>query len=266
MDGTLLDPDGRISPAAAKVLGALAERKVRMLLASGRMAARITPYIRELGLAMDVIAYNGSELSEWRGDGSDGWSVSLSTTVSEYTRDQVFALCRDGGHFLNVYSAGKLYGYHPRGDFRHADFYSGHTQAVYAAKVDSLAALPKADIQKLLVVETPELRNRLYEAWEPGLRTHCQVLKSNPEYLEFVASGTSKGTTMAFWLEKNGFSPSELVAFGDAENDLDLLRLAGLGIGMRNSTPGLRAAFHRFSSWSNAEDGVARELERIFSL
>lgn len=266
MDGTLLDPDGRITPGAAEAMRALAALEVRMILASGRMAARVTPYVRELGLPLDVIAYNGAELSRWDRREPAGWTVLRTTTLSEEARDIVYARCRDGGHFLNVYSGGRLHGFHPRGDFRHADFYSGHTLAEYAGKVDSLADLPRAGIHKLLVVESPENRDRLYDEWEPSLREHCHVLKSNPEYLEFVDRGTSKGKALAFWLEKNGILPGELLAFGDAENDLDMLRLAGLGIAMRNATPGLREAYHRFSPWSHAEDGVARELGRIFSL
>jgi Cof subfamily protein (haloacid dehalogenase superfamily) len=266
MDGTLLDPDGRITPGAAEAMRALAALQVRMVLASGRMAARVIPYIRELGLPLDVIAYNGAELSRWVGGEPAGWAVLRSTVLPDRARDMVYARCRDGGHFLNVYAGGRLHGYHPQRDFRYADFYSGHTLAEYASKVDSLADLPRSGILKLLVVESPENRDRLYADWEPSLKEHCHVLKSNPEYLEFVDRDTSKGKAMAFWLGMNGIRPEELLAFGDAENDLDLLRLAGLGIAMRNATPGLRAAYHRFSPWSHAEDGVARELRRVFSL
>lgn len=266
MDGTLLDPGGRISPAATAALRALSARQIRVILASGRMAARVIPYIRDLGLPLDLIAYNGAELREWRGGPPEEWTVSRSRTLSARTRDAVFALCREGSHFLNVYSGGLLHGYHPAGDYRHADFYAGQTLAEYASKVDSLAALPQSDILKLLVVEAPETRDRLYREWEPGLRDHCQVLKSNPEYLEFVASGTTKGAALAHWLDKHGILPGELVAFGDAENDLEMLRLAGLGIAMRNSTPGLKAEYARLSPWTHAEDGVARELTRLFSL
>ncbi len=266
MDGTLLDPDGRITPGAAEAMRALDALGVRMVLASGRMAARVTPYIRDLGLPLDVIAYNGAELSRWAGGEPAGWEVLRTAMLPDSARDLVYARCRDGGHFLNVYAGGRLHGYHPHRDFRLADFYFGHTRAEYASKVGDLADLPRSGILKLLVVEAPENRDRLYAEWEPSLKEHCHVLKSNPEDLEFVDRDTSKGKAMSVWLEKNGLRPEDLLAFGDAENDLDLLRLAGLGIAMRNATPGLRSAYHRFSPWTHAEDGVARELRRIFSL
>ena len=263
MDGTLLDPTGRVSPASAAALRRLSTLGVRIILASGRMTARVVPYIRELGLDLDLIAYNGAEVREHReGD----WQPVLARTLSDRARDAIFTLCRDHGHFLNVYSGGLLHGYHPAGDYRGGDFYAAQTLAEYAARSHRLESLPREGLFKLLVVETPETRDRLYREWEPGLRSHCQVLKSNPEYLEFVDLGTSKGSALAFWLRRNGLSPADLLAFGDAENDLDMLRMAGLGIAMANATPGLKAEFGRISSWSHAEDGVARELSALFSL
>lgn len=263
MDGTLLDPSGRITPASASALRALAARGLKIILASGRMTARVIPFIRELGLPLDLVSFNGAEVREYR-DGE--WHPVLSRQISARTRDEVFALCRDRGHFLNVYSEGRLHGYHRSGDYRHGDFYASQTLAVYASRVSDLSRLPASSIQKLLVIESPENRDRLFREWLPLLSGHCQVLKSNPEYLEFVAQGTSKGSALGFWLERNGISPAELVAFGDAENDLEMLQLAGFGIAMANATPGLRSEFTRVSPWSHAEDGVARELTRLFGL
>lgn len=262
MDGTLLDPSGRITEGSSRALRDLVGRGVRIALATGRMTALALPFIRDLGLPLDLIAYNGAEVREWR---NGDWPRILSRTLSDRTRDAVFDLCRRHGHFLNVYSGDLLHGYHPAGDYRHSLHYETQTLAVYASKADRLESLPKRDIQKLLVIETPEGRDRLHREWAPQLVSHCQVIKSNPEYLEFVSLGTSKASALSFWLERNGIEARELLAFGDAENDLEMLRLAGLGIAMANATPGLKAAFSRVSTWTHAEDGVARELRRIFS-
>lgn len=263
MDGTLLDPSGRISPASAAALKTLVARGLRVLLASGRMTARVVPYIRELGLPLDLVAYNGAEVREHR---NGDWVAIRSCLISDQTRDAVYSLSRDRNLFLNVYAGGDLHGYHPRGDYRHADFYENQTLAVYAGKVNRLEDLPREGILKLLVVETPEARDRLYDECHVRMASHCKVLKSNPEYLEFVDLGISKASALSFWLERNGIRPSELLAFGDAENDLEMLSLAGLGIAMANATPGVKAEWKNLSPWSHAEDGVARELARLFSL
>ncbi len=52
-------------------------------------------------------------------------------------------------------------------------------------------------------------------------------------------------------------------ALHNAENDLDMLQFAGLGIATANCTPGLKKAFNNISRWTNDEDMVARELDKL---
>ena len=58
-----------------------------------------------------------------------------------------------------------------------------------------------------------------------------------------------------------GIDQSEVVAFGDGENDLEMLRFAGTGICMAQGTESAkRAASSHVSKWSNDESAVAKEL------
>lgn len=263
MDGTLLDPEGRVTPAASDALRRLAALGVRIVLASGRMAPRVIPFADELGIPAAVVAYNGAEV--WEKPGGV-WRTIFTERISDTTRDEVYALCRARSLFLNVYSGGKLHGYHPSGDFSWSSHYEKYTQATYAAKSDRLQDLPAADIAKLLIIESPVNRDLLFDDLSGPFAAHCRVLKSNPEYLEFVSLTTSKGAALEFWLRAQGLSACDLLAFGDAENDLEMLTLAGLGIAMGNCTQGLRASYPRVSAWKHHEDGVARALASIFSL
>ena len=65
MDGTLLLPDGTISPRAARVLVACEERGIRVILASGRSFFNIRTYYKQLGLKSPMLTENGT-----RGDAS----------------------------------------------------------------------------------------------------------------------------------------------------------------------------------------------------
>jgi HAD superfamily hydrolase (TIGR01484 family) len=163
-----------------------------------------------------------------------------------------------------------LHGYHPDGDFTWSEHYETHTGAIYAGKHTRLPDLPLEGIHKLLVIGTPHERDRLHDAWSPLLADHCALTKSNPEYLEFLAKDVSKGTALRIWLDHFGVPASGLLAFGDAENDLEMLCLAGQGIAMANATPGLRAEYGRlsgrFSPWTNVQSGVGRELAELFRI
>jgi Cof subfamily protein (haloacid dehalogenase superfamily) len=261
LDGTLLDSEARLPDATAEVLRTLAKRGIRIVLASGRMTARILPYAEQLAFPVDVVSYNGAEILE---GGPESWTSVSLRGLSPAARDAVFDLCRTHGVFLNVYAHGKLHGYHPDGDFTWSRHYELNSGAVYAGKHATLERLPKVGIAKLLVINAYPDRERYYEAWLPRLSPHCGLTKSNPEYLEFLAKDVSKGSALEIWLGRNGLEPSQLLAFGDAENDLEMLRLAGMGIGMANATPGLRASHSCFSKWSHEEEGVAKELATLF--
>ena len=250
-------------PRTATLLRTLAARGVRIVLASGRMTARVQPFAEQLAIPVGLVTYNGAEILE---GGPTAWKSISTRGLPAAARDAIFRLCRSQGVFLNIYAAGNLYGYHPEGDFTWSRLYETHTGAVYAGKHARLEDLPLNRIVKLLVIEEFRNRERLFEAWTPLLSDHCALTKSNPEYLEFLAKGVSKGSSLEIWLDRNGILPSELLAFGDAENDLHMLQLAGLGIAMANATPGLRAAYSRFSRWSHDEEGVAKELAALFGL
>lgn len=259
----MLDPSGELTPATAAVLRRLAAGGIRILLASGRMTARVVPFGETLGIPLSLVTYNGAVILD---GGPLEWTPVATHGLPAVARDAIFGLCRDHSVFLNVYAKGRLHAFHPQGDFTWSRHYEFHSGATYAAKHARLEDLPTDGLEKLLAIATPQWREKLYAAWSPLLTSHCDLTKSNPEYLEFVAKGVSKGTALAIWLDRNGISSSELLAFGDAENDLEMLALAGLGYAMSNATPGLRSSFGRFTRWSHAEDGVARELCDLYGL
>jgi Cof subfamily protein (haloacid dehalogenase superfamily) len=263
LDGTLLDAQGQISPNTKSILSLLSYRGLNIILASGRMTARVIPSATALEIPLSLITYNGAETLVGQ---NLTWTSLATRAISNRTRDAVFELCLKEGLFLNVYSEGKLHGYQRDRVFTSSKIYQTQTGAEYAGLHDQLAALPQRGINKLLVVETPENRDRYFDMWFPRLSSHCSLVKSNPEYLEFMDIGVSKGSTLKSWLANKQLSEKNLIAFGDAENDLEMLTLAGLGIAMGNASPGLKEKFPRISAWTNAEEGVARELAKLFNL
>ena len=55
-------------------------------------------------------------------------------------------------------------------------------------------------------------------------------------YFEFMAPGINKGNALAGSLPKIGIDASEVIAFGDAQNDISMLEWAGIGVAMGNAT------------------------------
>ena len=63
------------------------------------------------------------------------------------------------------------------------------------------------------------------------------VTKSLPFFLEFADEGVSKASGIEFLAERLGFSRERTVAFGDGENDLDLIEWGGFGVAVENAVP-----------------------------
>jgi hypothetical protein len=81
-------------------------------------------------------------------------------------------------------------------------------------------------------------------------------------YYEFTAMGVDKAKALQTVLEKKGFTREELIAFGDAENDATMLKLAGIGVAMGNATEELKQIADRVTL-SLDEDGIAEVIEKM---
>lgn len=64
----------------------------------------------------------------------------------------------------------------------------------------------------------------------------------HPYFVEFLRPDASKGAGLALVCEHLGVDMSEVVAFGDGDNDREMLQMAGIGVAMRNATPAAKEA------------------------
>ena len=88
------------------------------------------------------------------------------------------------------------------------------------------------------------------------------ISKSLPYFLEFASPDVTKGSGLGFVAEHLGFTRERTVAFGDGENDVELLEWAGFGVAVANAHPRVLAV----ADWvcpSAAEEGVAQVMEAL---
>jgi hydroxymethylpyrimidine pyrophosphatase-like HAD family hydrolase len=88
------------------------------------------------------------------------------------------------------------------------------------------------------------------------------VAIAGPWTVEIAAAGVSKAAALAELCEELGVRPSEVVAFGDYPNDVPMLEWSGHAVAVANAHPEVLAVADEVTA-SNAEDGVARVLERL---
>lgn len=89
-----------------------------------------------------------------------------------------------------------------------------------------------------------------------------QWVRTGPAFYETLPAGSSKGVAMRLLCERLGVARSDVVAFGDSENDLELLAWVGLGIAMAHASAAVRASAAAVTA-GNDQDGVAQALEPL---
>ena len=81
-------------------------------------------------------------------------------------------------------------------------------------------------------------------------------------YLEIIPSVINKGQGIRDICGVLGLEPAQVIAFGDAQNDIPMLRVAGMGVAMGNAAEAVKAAADLVTC-SNNEDGIAAALEKL---
>ena len=91
-----------------------------------------------------------------------------------------------------------------------------------------------------------------------------EVLKKYPDVnavsggmknIEVTKKGVSKASGLLYLGKKLGIAPEEMMVFGDSGNDLDMIKMAGIGVAMANAEPEVLKAAD-FVTKSNNENGV----------
>lgn len=257
IDGTLLDDSKRLPPENRAALEEVVRQGVVVAIASGRMTPTIEPIQDLLGIDCILIAYNGAKVVDTR---ARGRSVIFHRPVPSDVAELLIRLSKERGHLLNFYYEERLYA-EDRPEVRpFRDLYSSRTGAVY--HTEDLARFLGKSPTKLIVVDRPEVCDRLREELRPLLDSRAVLTKSEREYLEVLAPGVNKGTALERIALHERIPMSRTYAIGDAENDVELVRRAGFGIAVANAVREVKDAAKGVTERTNNEGAVAEAVRR----
>ncbi|KAF9027585.1 hypothetical protein BGZ52_002757 [Haplosporangium bisporale] len=137
--------------------------------------------------------------------------------------------------------------------------------------------IPRGGIIKLLALDRNRVASEVYESLPASLRLKAgssdpsadvpsiTLTYSGPLFLEVSGPGVNKGLGLKQYCDGNGIARQDVAAFGDLLNDAEMLEFAGLGLCMGNGHPEMKKLADRVIG-TNAEDGLAKEIESWFSL
>ena len=127
-------------------------------------------------------------------------------------------------------------------------------QTAISSKVPPLGDYHGAEVYQACVYVSGEEEQVL----EP-IRDKCTVTRWHPGGVDVIAKGGGKRAAVMRYLEENGIRPEEAMAFGDGENDMEMLQLAGIGVAMGNAEEQVKAIADYVTADID-EDGIAKAL------
>jgi Cof subfamily protein (haloacid dehalogenase superfamily) len=228
---------------------------IHVVLVTGRMFRAVRPYALEAGLDDPVVCYQGAVVAE---PVSGRWLRHVPIPL-ELARETIAAV-NEAGFGLNCYVDDELYVAEITPEARrYADFQHLELHAVG----DLLAWLDRPPT-KLVVIEDPEVLDALKQRMLGRFDGRLYISKSLPYFLEFASPDVTKAAGLDFLSEHAGFSRERTVAFGDGENDVELIEWAGYGVAVANAHDRVKEVAD-FICLSVDDEGVAQVLEAFLA-
>lgn len=259
LDGTLLTDERTISPFTKKVIRKAREEGHIVMIATGRPFRSSEMYYNELQLDTPIVNFNGAFIHHPQ-DRSFGFYHS--PVDIKIVKDIVEALDSFTFHNIIAEVMDDLY-FHCHDKKLNEIFQVGNPNVTTGDLRKFLQHPPTSMLVHTTEDELAKIRQHLSSL-------HAEVIMqrswSAPWFvIEIIKSGVSKAVGIKRACEYLQIPKDRVIAFGDEDNDLEMIEYAGQGIAMGNSIDALKNIANKVTL-TNQEDGVAVYLNDALNL
>lgn len=267
IDGTLINSNKEITKKTKDALLKLQENNIKLVIASGRPTSGIIKYGKELLIDKNngfYISFNGSkfveastmnELYDKQIDKEivknlvkhlDKFNVKTMIHNNDYllVNDVYDCMIDNDGDYLNV-----------------IQFESKITNK--KLKEVNLVEYVDFPVNKVLVSSDAKYLRENYKEIKEPFKDILNCMFTANFYFEFTDKNIDKGSAIENILIPMGYKKEEIMAFGDGENDINMIKLAHIGIAMGNAIESLKEVSDYITE-SNENDGIALALYKFF--
>lgn len=256
IDGTLTNSKKEITPRTKDILKKAQDQGIILTLASGRPIIGLRKFSHELELDSHhglLIAYNGGRV------------VDAQTDQLLYEKliplNQAITLLKHFEQFpVNPMVTDDSYLYVPDINGYKVD-YEKSINGLPVKEVGCLSKVLNFSPVKILLSAPDDILSSIMDEIRRPYEEEYSFINSEPFFLECNMKGISKGSSLARICNQMQIKPEEVIAFGDAPNDLSAIKFAGLGVAMGNACQELKEIADEITLTNN-EDGVAAVLEK----
>lgn len=257
IDGTLLNTSHKIPEKTREKIRKMNKKGYPFVLVSARMPKGMTAIRDELGKNNPMICYSGALVVD--GNGDSIYSVALKKEEAMDLRKFIQQKAADVS--VNIYSKDCWMAE----DLK--EFWVDQEMKITGVRAEEVSFDDESiyeEVYKILCMGPAEqissLEKLLVENF-PGIR----IYKSKDTYLEVMSMDASKSSAVGMLGEKFGIKREEILAFGDGQNDIDMIQYAGTGVAMKNASDKVKHAADIVTD-HNDNEGLRKILDLAFDV
>ncbi|CQR24300.1 HAD superfamily hydrolase [Streptococcus varani] len=259
LDGTLLNEQSQLSDYTIDVIQAVKKAGHTVVIATGRPYRMADKFYHQLQLETPMINFNGSltHIPEKK------WAFEQKVLIDKHylmdflKEEETFQADFIAGEYKNKFFITQDH----LGTFDPALMGVQKITAENLMRPDLITDDPHSILMQTRAEDKYALADQMKDYFKNQLEINTWGGPLN--ILETCAKGVSKASALTYLLDHYKASPQDLIAFGDEQNDIQMLQLAGIGYAMKNASDRLIPVADRMTQYTNELDGVARELENL---
>ena len=264
IDGTLLNDRKNVQKSTIKAIRNLKDQGILVGLATGRGPSFVQPFLENLGLDF-AVTYNGQYI----------YSRSEIIYTNQLSKTTVYRLIRYAGARRREISLGTASGLLGSGiiglgtsrlgqivsslvprkwakaierSFKH------FIRRIKPQNIDSLMIILREPIYQVVLVATEGESERIQKQFP-----RVKLTRSSPYSMDVISEEQSKVKGIERVGQRYGFDLSEVIAFGDSDNDIEMLSQVGIGVAMGNASQQVKENA-RYTTADNNDDGISKAL------
>lgn len=254
VDGTLIDQTETQTNDLRTLEQIIKTNHIPFTLASGRCPNMLSPFIKQLDVHLPVIVNNGaSALTQEKVIWSDFMNpLHLKKAILDANAMNMVIIMGDGrdevAYRHNAYVQNQI------------DKFGRYNKFFIPLERD----WPNLKLQKVLIID-PETSGRIdmiIEILSPFAQ-HLNIVRYNSRSIDIMPKRASKGQALVRLAGTLNIDVKEIMAIGDAQNDIEMLRVAGVGVAVGNAVIELKQIADYVCTASNAL-GVIEAIERFY--